>query len=136
MMNGLAPFIIPLFFFRTCIMNGDRQDSALHLVGLDFLAAVIAHPGLSAKVVLNDRGAIFIPVTEQHRDHKVEAISYADDYAGNALAGMIAPGRIEIRNHRDFSPAEVTRIMRVLLADPRLARMRTWPILYQGRPLP
>ncbi len=71
----------------------------------------------------------------QHREQKAPQISYEDDYAGDALAAMLAPGRIEIRYHRDVSHERAAQIMRVLLAEPRLAFMRGWHVTYQGRTL-
>lgn len=105
------------------------------LLGLDFLEAQLRQPGFSAKAVLNERGVIFFAVHREHRDQKTEGISYADDYAGNALAAMLAPGRIEIRFHRAFNDARVAALVRDLLADPRLAGLRAWVVTYQGRTL-
>jgi hypothetical protein len=59
------------------------------------------------KLVFNSRGAIFFPVDQQHRDQKAPGISYEDDHAGNALAAILSPGRIEIRRHSDFSDAAI-----------------------------
>ncbi len=87
------------------------------------------------KVVLNCKGAIFFPASQEHRDQKAPGISYADDYAGNALAAMVSPGRVEIRNHRDFSESRVTAIMRAMYQQPELATLRGWRVTYRGRDL-
>lgn len=105
------------------------------LVGIEFLNFVLAQGGFSAKLVVNDHGAIFFPVNQQHRDQKLEGVSYEDDYAGNALAAMLSPGRIEIRYHRDFSDDRVARVMQKLLDHPELADLRGWQVTYQGRVL-
>lgn len=38
-------------------------------------------------------------------------VSYEDDRRGNALAAMLALGRIEIRYHREFSDGRVERLV-------------------------
>lgn len=107
----------------------------MQLLGVEFLAGVVAQGGFSAKMVLNEHGAILFPVEKQHRDQKSALISYEDDYAGNALAAMLAPGSIEIRYHRDFGDEQVARIVGALLAEPALALLRGWRVTYQGRAL-
>ena len=86
-------------------------------------------------MVFNEAGAIFFPANLQHRDQKAAQISYEDDYAGNALAAMLAPGRVEIRYHKNFSDERVTQIVRNLMTEPSLAFMRGWQVTYQGRAL-
>jgi hypothetical protein len=105
------------------------------LFGVEFLEALAKQPGFAAKMVFSDAGALFFASSLQHREQKAPQISYEDDYAGNALAAMLGPGRIEIRYHRDFSDGRVTQIVRTLLAEPRLVFMRGWQVPYQGRPL-
>ena len=78
------------------------------------------------------QGAIFFPTAQQHRDQKAPGISYEDDYRGNALAAMLAPGRIEVRYHRDFTDLQVAHIIATLLADPRLSFLCGWRVTYQG----
>ncbi|MBI1191484.1 MAG: hypothetical protein GC200_12485 [Tepidisphaera sp.] len=89
----------------------------------------------SLKMVFNASGAIFLPVKEQHRDHKAPGISYEDDYKGDAMAAMLKPGAIEIRFHKRYTDQAVARILKSLLATPELAPMVGWAITYQGRPL-
>ena len=105
------------------------------LLGTEFLRLLAAQGGFSAKMVFNQNGTIFFPVTEQHRDQKASGISYDED-KGNALAAMLAPNKIEIRFHKKFSDERVATIIRSLLAQPELAFMRGWEVLYQGRTLP
>ena len=105
------------------------------LLGHDYLASIAAKPTFSAKVVFNDRGAIFFPASQQHREMKAEGISYEDDYKGNALAAMLAPGRIEIRFHKSFTDGAVARLAHTLLSQPQLSCIATWQVTYQGRPL-
>jgi hypothetical protein len=105
------------------------------LIGVEYLAGLVRQGGFSAKAVLNAKGAVFFSVRQEHRDQKAVGISYEDDYRGNALAAMFAPGRIEIRYHREFADRVVARIVTGLLADPRLAFMKGWQVTYQGRAL-
>ena len=105
------------------------------LIGVEFIESLAEREYFSAKMVFNAGGAIFFSVEREHRDQKAEGISYEDDYAGNALAAMLSPGRIEVRYHRDFSDREVAEIMALLLAEARLALMAGWEVTYQGRVL-
>lgn len=98
------------------------------LLNLPHLQALTTACAPSAKMVFNANGAIFLPTAHQHRDHKAEGISYEDDYKGNALAAMLAPGRIEVRYHSGYSDAEVTRILRNLVALPQLAPRPSAPL--------
>jgi hypothetical protein len=105
------------------------------LIGVDHAAALVEGRTYSAKLVFNQSGAIFGPVWTQHRDMKATSISYEDDYKGNALAAMLAPGKIEIRFHKAFKDQKVATILRQLLAAPELAAMRSWQVTNQGRPI-
>ena len=105
------------------------------LIGVEFLQSQIAQGGFTAKLVFNHKGAIFFPANEQHRDQKAAGIYYADESAGNALAAMVSPGKIEIRNHRDFSPERVAQIIEQLLANEQLVNLRTWQFTYRGQAL-
>lgn len=105
------------------------------LVGIEFLQSQLASTGFRLKAVFNSKGAIFLPLSEQHRDHKAPGISYADDYEGNALAAILSPGQWEIRNHRDYSEARVMDIMAKLLAMPELQALRSWQVTYRGKSL-
>ncbi|HUN82535.1 MAG TPA: hypothetical protein VMV81_13610 [Phycisphaerae bacterium] len=105
------------------------------LVGVELIHSLSAQVGFSAKMVFNEAGAVFFSANLQHSDQKAPQISYEDNYAGNAMAAMLAPDRIEIRYHKDFSDARVTQIIRRLVAEPSLSFMREWHVTYQGRTL-
>lgn len=105
------------------------------IIGLEHLLAVSEGKALSAKMVFNSQGAIFFPTAIQHRDMKAPGISYADNYKGDALAAMLAPGKIEVRFHEAFSDQEVAAIIRSLANQPGLAFIAGWVATYQGRPL-
>jgi hypothetical protein len=107
----------------------------MQVIGVEWLASAVRLAGFSAKMVFNGKGAIFFPVSRQHRDQRAEGIAYDDDYKGNALAAMLEPGRIEIRFHKAFTDAAVTDLVRALLEQPALSFMRGWTVTYQGRAL-
>ncbi len=105
------------------------------IIGLEHLLAVSEGKTLSAKMVFNSQGAIFFPTAIQHRDMKAPGISYADNYKGNALAAMIAPGKIEVRFHEAFTDQQVANILHTLADQPGLAFIAVWHATYQGRTL-
>ncbi len=105
------------------------------VVGVEHLLALLEATAFESKVVINEQGAVFGPVSSQHRDLKAEGISYADDYKGNALAAMLGPGRIEVRFHKAFSDDDVGRLIRALSAESNLGFLREWRATYQGRTL-
>jgi hypothetical protein len=85
------------------------------------------------KAVFNERGVIFFPVSRQHKEQKAEGISYDDGPAGNALAAVITPGKVEIRYHTRFAAEKVRRIIEEILRDERLGRLRGSVVTYQGK---
>jgi hypothetical protein len=85
------------------------------------------------KFILNDSGIYFFPATQQHRDTKSHGLSYEDDYRGNAVAGLVMPGRVEIRFHKAFSDDRIRTIWRSVLSSPELAKTRLGQLYYQGR---
>jgi hypothetical protein len=105
------------------------------VIGIKHLDALHAGRVADAKMVFNHRGAIIFPSRLQHRDMKVEGISYEDKYAGTALAAMLRANEIEVRFHQAFDDREVARIIATLLAQPELASLAIARVTYQGRPL-
>jgi hypothetical protein len=85
------------------------------------------------KFVLNDSAIVFFPQNQQHRDIKLEGLSYEDEYRGNALAGLFTPGRIEIRFHRAFSDERVKNLWSEVLKMPEMATVKFENVYYQGR---
>ncbi len=105
------------------------------LLGLEYVQTLAGRDHFSAKMVFNHSGAIFFPTSGEHRDQTAPGIRYADNYKGNALAAMLAPGRIEVRYHAGYSDEEVADVLRTLLARPELEFMAHWRATYQGRPI-
>ncbi len=108
----------------------------MHLQGTEFIASASTQPHFQAKMVFNANGAIFFPVSSEHRDQSGPDIHYADNYKGNALAAMISPGTIEVRFHRDFSDQQVGEILETITNHPSLACVRGFAVTYQGRLIP
>ena len=86
-------------------------------------------------MVFNERGAIVFPAKRQHREMKLEGISYEDEYRGNALAAMVRRDAIEIRFHRTYDDRAIARIVSSLVKMPELACLATAQVTYQGRPV-
>lgn len=94
---------------------------------------LLSQESYEAKCVFNENGIVFFPVSQQHRDTKVEGISYDDDYMGNAVAAMVKPGRLEVRFHKAFSDQRIKSIWTQIRAEPPLAFLHGWLMVYQGR---
>ncbi|MBA4388840.1 MAG: hypothetical protein C0404_12730 [Verrucomicrobia bacterium] len=107
----------------------------MYVAGADYLQFLMTKKSFSAKMVFNENGAVIFPVDSQHSKTKGPGISYEDGYAGNALAAMLAPGRIEIRYHQDFPEARVVSIVKKLVATPELSFTDGWEVMYQARKL-
>ncbi len=87
----------------------------------------------TGKFILNDSAIIFFPTSQKHNSVKLHALSYEDDYRGNALAGIFTENRIEIRFHRDFTDERVRRIWGQVCATPELSFLKGREVYYQGR---
>lgn len=105
----------------------------MHLQGAEYIQTLTLEAHFQAKLVFNEHGAIFFPVTSEHRHQSGPSIHYADNYKGNALAGMISPDRIEIRYHQDFIDEQVSEILSRILSHEQLACIAKYEALYQGR---
>lgn len=107
----------------------------MRVVGREHLLALVEGTAFEGKLVFNAAGAVCGPVSTQHRDLRADGIAYADDYKGNALAAMLAPGRIEVRFHAAFTDEDVAGLLRALAVEPGLEFIAGWRATYQGRPL-
>src|SRR6478672_2981657 len=94
--------------------------------GVDHLLALRDGTVFEGKMVINESGAVFGPVSVQHRDLRAEGIAYADDYKGNALAAMLKRGKIEVRFHKAFTDDDVARLLTELAAQPELGFVLGW----------
>jgi hypothetical protein len=98
-------------------------------------AELLKEKSRTVKFLLNDSGIVFFPTSQQHRDIKMDGLSYEDDYRGNALAGLVTPERVEIRFHAAFSDERVSRLWSRILAVPEIASAGLSAVYYQGRKL-
>ena len=105
----------------------------MRIIGGDFLRSAMDSDGYYFKVLVNDSGAHFFPSTTEHRDATQPGLCYKDDSLGNALAGTIKPGRIDIRFHRAFSDAHVASVLRRLLDHADATPLAGFSVTYQGR---
>lgn len=105
------------------------------IIGLEFITSQLSQEYFTAKLVFNAAGAIFFPVHQEHRDQKLEGISYEDDYRGNAMAAMLAPRRIEVRYHAGFTAQQVARILAELAQQDGLGFIRDCELTYRGEVL-
>lgn len=96
-------------------------------------AGLLNHSQRPLKFILNDSGIYFFPASQQHRDSKSHGLSYEDDYRGNAVAGVVLAGRVEIRYHKAFSDERIRTIWMTVLSMPELANARFGELYYQGR---
>ncbi len=91
--------------------------------------------GPTVKFSLSDRAIVFFPATQQHRDIKTHGLSYEDDYRGNAVAGLLNAGRVEIRFHARYSETRMHALWSRVQALPEFAGINLGKLYYQGREL-
>jgi hypothetical protein len=103
------------------------------IIGAEYLDDLFAGRMASGKMVFNSRGALIFPTSRQHREMKIDGISYEDNYVGNALAAMLRRDEIEIRFHRAFSERTVEGIVSDLFGQPEFSRLTQARVTYQGR---
>ena len=103
--------------------------------GADYLKNEISQGDFTAKMVFNEQGALIFSVRTQHSHAKAPGISYEHESAGNAVAAMLLPNKIEVRFHQRFSDERIAHLLMKLLSEPELSEMANWEITYQGRPI-
>ena len=101
----------------------------MHLTGAELLNGDRGE----LKFLLNESGILFFPTTQEHRDTKAPGLRYADDYRGNAVAGIVTLDRVEIRFHRDFSAERIRRLGTAALKMPEVAGAGLGSLWYQGK---
>lgn len=85
------------------------------------------------KFICNETAIVFFPAAQQHRDIKWHGLSYEDDHRGNAIAGLVAAEKTEIRFHSAFSAERVKNVWARVLEIPEVASAGLGPLCYQGR---
>ena len=103
--------------------------------GLEYLVSLSARPHWEAKCLLANAGLAIFPASLQHAQTVYPGICYKEDHSGTAIAGMIRPGRVELRHHRGFADSRVTELWRSVISRPEAAALRIFQLTYQGRVL-
>jgi hypothetical protein len=98
-----------------------------------FHAELLTQGHASLKFLLNESGIAFFPASQQHRDVKTHGLSYEDDYRGNALAGIVSPGRVEIRYHSAYSDDRIRNLWSRALVMTEIVQAGLGSLYYQGR---
>ena len=107
----------------------------MKVFGFDSVVAMLEDEGYLFKLIANENAVFLFPHATEHRDAKQPGLSYEDDSAGNALAAMVRPGRIEFRFHKSFSDERVRNLVRKIVVRPELAFAAAFSVAYQGRTL-
>jgi hypothetical protein len=105
----------------------------MNVFGLDAAVVMASSEGFLFKLIANERGVAFFPHTTEHCTAKHPGLSYEDDSAGNALAAVVKPGRIEFRSHKGFSEERVRRIAAAIINHPEIEFASNFAVTYQGR---
>jgi len=98
-------------------------------------ADLLNHAPGTVKFILNETGIHFFSAAQQHRETKSPGLSYEDDYRGNAVAGLVMPGKVEIRFHKAFSDERIRAVWGSVLSKPEIAPAKLGSLYYQGREL-
>jgi len=98
-------------------------------------AGLLKEKGRSLKFLLNDSAIVFFPANQQHREVKLAGLSYEDNYRGNALAGLVTAGHVEIRFHSAFTDERVRNIWSRVSQLADLAAIGLGSVYYQARKL-
>jgi len=109
------------------------RANTTQVYGLESVRAELESGGYTVKCLAHDQAVAFFPRTTEHGDAGVCGLSYKDDSKGNALAGIMSPGRIEFRHHGRFSDERVKQIALAMMSLPGLSFARGFKVIYQGR---
>jgi hypothetical protein len=107
----------------------------MEFYGLEYLVGLAARPNWEAKCLLSDAGFAVFPAQMQHAQTVYPGIRYREDHSGDAIAGMLRAGKIELRFHRRCSDERVAELWRRVIARPEAAALRSFQLTYQGRVL-
>lgn len=103
------------------------------LYGIDYLNDLVKRPHWEAKCLLSDAALVIFSAGIQHAQAGFPSITYRDDHTGNALAGTVKSGQVELRYHRAYSDNRVTELWLRLAANPEATPLRSFTVTYQGR---
>ena len=107
----------------------------MKLHGAELVAVESTSDGFFFKCIANESEVAFFSGAIQHRDLKIASLSYEDDYRGNAVAGTITKGVIDVRFHEKYSDEKIAKIFASILESPEVASIAGYCVRYQGRVL-
>ncbi len=107
----------------------------MHVYGRDSIESTLEEESYVFKLLVNDHGVLLFSRDIEHEQISEPDIRYEGDSLGNALAGVVKPGHIELRHHNDFGDERVHLLMERVLALPELAFAKNFEVVYQGRVL-
>ncbi|MFZ5832999.1 MAG: hypothetical protein ACOY3P_23170, partial [Planctomycetota bacterium] len=67
------------------------ETNNMQVFGLESIRSELESDGYVVKLVAHDQAVAFMPRTAEHRETKIQGLSYEDDSQGNALAAMMSP---------------------------------------------
>ena len=106
------------------------------VTGVQTLSAALSQDGYFVKFIASGSAAHFFLGSIQHRDAKMPGLSYEDDYQGNAVAGTISNGIIDVRYHEQYPPERISQVMGAIVGHPHVGGvLDDLRIRYQGRPV-
>ena len=105
----------------------------MQVYGLEEVSQELAQTGYFVKCLLNREALLLFSSLIQHRDVTRHGLSYEDDYRGNAMAGIVKPGKIEVRFHAAFEDVIVKSLFSELFCMPEMNWASNKIVEYQGR---
>jgi len=107
----------------------------MHVYGRDAIESILQEDRYVFKLLANDHGVLLFSRDIEHEQISEPDIRFEADSVGNALAGVVKPGHIELRFHDDFGDERVRLLMERMLALPEMTFARGFEVVYQGRVL-
>lgn len=102
----------------------------MNVHGFDLMKPHMEMPAYFFKFILNDKGIAFFSDKQEHSTVKIIGLSYEPEYKGNAMAGSVKKGRIDIRKHAHFSDEHVKTIIHNIRAIPELEPISHMDVYY------
>jgi len=105
----------------------------MQIVNAELVRRALEKPEATVKFIINDAAVVFFSATQQHRDVKTHGLSYEDNYRGNAAAGLLGVGRVEIRFHAHYSASHIRTLWSRVQAMPELIGLELGNLYYRGQ---
>ncbi|MBA2113121.1 hypothetical protein [Bremerella alba] len=107
----------------------------MHVYGRDSIETILQEDSYLFKLLVNDHGVLLFSRDTEHEQISEPDIRFETDSVGNALAGVVKPGHIELRYHDDFGDERVRLLMQRVIELPEMAFAQSFEVVYQGRVL-